>query len=125
MNDLIGLRYGWGHRPDDGSGKTDCFQLTCEVRKRLGLKDYQHQFDWVYQSYTESTFRYRLIFRWLKENGLRITEPRHGAVTVLPGGMGLAMATILNDSMLFIAPSLNVVRAPIPQGLNRFFWMEK
>lgn len=125
MNDLIGLRYGWGHRPDDGSGKTDCFQLTCEARKRLGLKDYQHQFDWVYQSYTESTFRYRLIFRWLKENGTRIKDQCPGAVLVLPGRVGLALATVLDDSILFIAPSQNVVRSPIPQGIGHCYWMER
>jgi hypothetical protein len=125
MNDLIGLRYCWGHKPGDGSGKTDCFQLTCEARKRLGLKDYQSQFDWVYQSYTETTFRYRLVIQWLRENGRRIQTPTFGAVMLLPGREGLALATVLDDSILFIAPSQNVVRSPIPEGFGRCFWMEQ
>lgn len=124
MNDLIGLRYGWGHKPGDGSGKTDCFQLTCEARKRLGLKNYQQQFDWVYQSYTEASFRYRLIVQWLRENGRRIHHATPGAVMLLPGRAGLALATVLDDSILFIAPSQNVVRSPVPEGYSRCYWME-
>jgi len=125
MNDLIGLRYGWGHRPGDGSGKTDCFQLTCEARNRLGLTDYQPKFEWVYQRYTEQTFNYRLIIRWLKENGRRLSTPTPGAVMLLPGRIGLALATVFDDGILFIAPSQNVVRSPIPEGIGHCYWMER
>ena len=125
MNDLIGLQYGWGHSPRDGSGKTDCFQLACEVHERLGFGDYRSQFEWVYQNYTETTFRYRLIIRWLNENGKRLTEPTPGAVALLPANVGLAQATVLDDGLLFIAPSKNVVRSPIPKGMGHYFWMER
>jgi len=125
VNDLIGLQYGWGHSPRDGSGKTDCFQLACEVHERLGFGDYRSQFEWVYQNYTETTFRYRLIIRWLNENGKRLTEPTPGAVALLPANVGLAQATVLDDGLLFIAPSKNVVRSPIPKGMGHYFWMER
>jgi hypothetical protein len=52
FNDLIGLPYQWGAAP--WSGKTDCFQLACEVHKRLGFADYSNQFEWVYELYDES-----------------------------------------------------------------------
>ena len=45
MNDLIGLQYQWGARFADGKGYTDCFQLVCEIRKRLGLSDYSGKFE--------------------------------------------------------------------------------
>ena len=125
MNDLIGLRYAWGHSPRDGSGKTDCFQLACEVHERLGFGDYRDQFAWVYENYTEATFRYRLIIRWLNENGKRLTQPTPGAVALLPANVGLALATVLDDGILFIAPSKNVVRSPIPTGMGHYFWMER
>jgi hypothetical protein len=126
MNDLIGLRYGWGHAPWDGSGKTDCFQLACEVHKRLGFADYTEQFEWVYRDYTDETFPRKLILRWLLDNGTRIDAPRHGAVAFLLGEAGAALATVLeNDAVLFIAPSQNVVRSQIPAGTGAYFWMNR
>ena len=38
MNDLIGLEYQWGAHFRDGRGKTDCFQLVCEIRERLAQR---------------------------------------------------------------------------------------
>ena len=62
MNDLIGLQYRWGARPSDGTNETDCFQLSCEVRRRLGLADVSSEFEWVYEEYTAETLsRMRLI----------------------------------------------------------------
>ena len=126
MNDLIGLQYGWGHAPWDGSGKTDCFQLACEVHKRLGFADYTEQFEWVYRDYTDDTFPRKLILRWLLDNGTRIDTPRPGAVAFLPGEAGAALATVLEDTaVLFIAPSQNVVRSYIPAGMGAYFWMNR
>lgn len=125
MNDLVGLIYGWGHSPQDGSGKTDCFQLACEVHRRLGFADYAPEFEWVYREYTEESFSRRLIARWLFENGKRIRQPRAGAVMLLPGHAGAAMATCLGDDVLFIAPSKNVVRSRVPEGVGHYFWMDR
>jgi hypothetical protein len=37
LNSLIGLEYKWGAHPNDGSGFTDCFALSMEVRRQTGL----------------------------------------------------------------------------------------
>jgi hypothetical protein len=125
VNDLIGLKYGWGHSPRDGSGKTDCFQLACEVHERLGFGDYRAKFDWVYRDYTDETFPRRLIVRWLFENGKRLKERIPGAVVLLPGNAGSALATALNDSVLYISPGNNVVRSALPENIGHCFWMAK
>lgn len=123
MNDLIGLQYGWGHRPGDGSGRTDCFQLVCEVRDRLGLSDYREQFAWVYERYGEQDFPRRLLVRWLLKHGSRLQAPWHGAVALLPASAGGALGICVHDRALFIGAGQNVVQAPLPQGIGHFFWM--
>lgn len=123
MNDLIGLRYGWGHAPGDGSGKTDCFQLACEIHRRLGFADYASSFQWVYDYYTEQTFSRRLIARWLLENGKRLRYPCHGAIGVMPGHAGSAMASIVDDQLMLLSPAGSVVRVQIPENVGHYFWM--
>lgn len=125
MNDLVGLRFGWGHRPGDGSGMTDCFQLTCEVRRRLGLPDYADRFAWVYERYDEQTFPRRRIARWLLELGAKLPDPLPGAVALLPGHSGAALGTVTEHGVIFIAPGQNVVHAPVPAGVGRYFWMKR
>jgi hypothetical protein len=125
-NDLIGLTYGWGHRPDDGSGFTDCFQLTSEVLRRFNYKDYSQQFAWVYTVYTDKTFPRVKIARWLLENGTRIPEARSSAVVLLPAVAGAALGTILEDNTaIYLGPSHNVVRCQLPAHTGHFFWMER
>jgi hypothetical protein len=125
-NDLIGLEHGWGGNPGDGSGRADCFLLACEVHKRLGYHDYREDFGWVFEQYTVDTFPMRWIIKWLNENGSRLDEPRPHSVALLPGRIGAALGTVLDDgSVLFIAPSKRVVRGQIPQGVGHFFWMNK
>jgi hypothetical protein len=124
MNDLIGLTYGWGHAPGDGSGKTDCFQLTCEARRRMGLSDYADKFAWVYDSYNDATFPRRLVIRWLIENGRRIDRPAIGAVALFPGFAGAALGAVTDHGMLFLNGRQNVVHAPVPVGIGHYFWMQ-
>jgi len=125
-NDLIGLEPGWGGNPGDGSGRADCFLLACEVHKRLGYHDYREDFGWVYEQYTADTFPMRWIIKWLRENGSKLDEPKPHAVALLPGHIGAALGTVLEDgSVLFIAPSKRVVRGQIPQGIGHYFWMRK
>jgi len=125
MNDLVGLTYGWGHRPGDGSGRTDCFQLVCEVRDRLGLPSYREQFAWVYADWTEEAFPRSMIARWLCEHGTRLKAPRRGAVALLPAGAGAALGTHLGGLVLFIGPGQNVIQAPLPDGVGHYFWMDR
>ena len=125
MNDLVGLRYGWGHRPGDGSGMTDCFQLVCEVRDRLGLSDYRSRFAWVYERFSETDFPRRLLARWLLTHGRRLHAPWHGAVALLPAAAGGALGICVQDRALFIGGGQNVVQAPLPKGTGHFFWMDR
>ena len=102
MNDLIGLQYEWGASPDDGNCKSDCFQLSCTIRRRLGLKDYAPLFAWAYQKYDEKSFSWRLLLRWLKENSLPIDSFQDGDV-----GMHIekaALITIVGKRAFCIAP---------------------
>lgn len=114
VNDLIGLEYGWGHRPRDGSGKTDCFQLVCEIRRRMGLGDYEPMFEWVYGTYNQDTLPRSRIARWLLENGRRLDSPVKGATVLLPKASGAALGTFVDSTtVVLIGSALNVVRAPL------------
>lgn len=125
FNDLVTLRYGWNHRPDDGSGMTDCFQLSCEVRRRMGLRELAESFAWVYQRYNEVNFPRHLVLRWLHREGAEILEPQIGAMAYLPTQTGMvALGTTTEHGLIFIAPGQNVVHAPVSIGLARYFWMD-
>jgi hypothetical protein len=122
-NDLIGLPYQWGAAP--WSGKTDCFQLACEVHKRLGFADYTDRFEWVYELYDESTFPKPLLVRWMLQNGSRMKQPRPGAVALLPASIVSALGTIVEDGALFLSPVGTVIRASLPSGIGHYFWMNQ
>jgi len=124
-NDLIGLRYAWGAAPWDGSGKTDCFQLACEVHRRFGFSDYTAKFDWVYELFDESTFPKGQLVRWLLQNGTRLQSPTPGAVALLPAAIGSALGTIVEDGALFLSPGGTVIKAPLPDDVGHFFWMHE
>lgn len=126
VNDLIGLTYGWGYRPDDGTGLTDCFQLACEIHRRFGFADYTPAFAWVYNEFDDDTFPRVRMARWLLENGIRLAIPKPAAVALLPSNVGAALGTYMGDgTTVFIGPSHNVVRAQLPEGTGQFFWMER
>ena len=113
MNDLIGLEYGWGHRPSDGSGKTDCFQLSCEVRRRLGLFDYGPLYEWVYEQHTEASFTNWQLARLLLQNGQRSRYLTPGAV-VLFSAIKTAVGTAADSGIVYVSPGGRVVRSPLP-----------
>lgn len=123
-NDLIGLEYGWGNKPGDGSNRTDCFQLVCEVQRRLGLRDYSSDYEWVYQQYTNETFNRRSILRWLFQRGLREPYGRTGSIVVVPNVGTTALGTFLEDgTVIFIGAARNVIRTALPNLTGRFFWV--
>lgn len=124
-NDLIGLQYGWGNRPGDGSGKTDCFQLACEIHRRLGLRDYAAAYAWMYDKYADTTFDRAVIGEWLLTNARRLQRPQLGCITILPATDGAALATFLDEeSLIFIGPDHNVVKAAVPYRAGYLFWLE-
>jgi hypothetical protein len=112
MNDLIGLEYAWGHRPSDGTGKTDCFQLSCEVRKLLGMFSFANTYQWVYDQYTEDSLPNRQLMRFLLESGKRIEVPTVGAMALFSGEKA-ALGTVTDYGIVFIAPGGRVVHAPV------------
>lgn len=126
FNDLIGLKYSWGSKPRDGNGTTDCFHLAAEVHRRLGYYDYELDFAWVFDSYSDLTFPRRLLGKWLLENGQRLNEPEPNAVVLLPGTRGGAMGTVMEDELvLFISPTTGVIRTRLPQSIGHYFRLNK
>ena len=120
MNDLIGLQYAWAHRPLDGSGFTDCFQLSCEVRRRLGLNDHAAAYSWVYQKYDEASFTAQRLARFLLTSGARTLQPIAGDMILLSGGEA-ALGTLTNYGTIFISPGKRVVHTPrVPVGAYYF-----
>tara|TARA_B100001093_G_scaffold433894_1_gene431080 strand:- start:596 stop:970 length:375 start_codon:yes stop_codon:yes gene_type:complete len=124
MNDLIGLEYQWGASFADGKGCTDCFQLVCEIRKRLGLSDYSSKFAWAYNSYTQDTFKPIRLAKWLLQAGRRLTLPEHGAVALLADPTSPALGSVVNNSVVFISAGKRVIRVPISRVSAYYFWID-
>lgn len=122
FNDLVGLSYGWGKRPGDGSNQTDCFQLMCETRLRLGLSDYRSRFQWVYEKYTESSLPPGQILRWVIKNG-ETSDLVPGATIVLPGLRAGALATVTSFGVLLIGASGLVIHSPRLLTKVRSYWL--
>ena len=124
MNDLIGLEYQWGAHFRDGRGKTDCFQLVCEIRERLGLSDYSEKFCWAYWLYSPETLKPTHVARWLIQNGKRLKIPEHGAVALIADPQNAALGTVIDNSLVFIAPGKRVVRVPVGRVNAHYFWVD-
>jgi len=122
MNDLLGLTYAWHHSPADGTGKTDCFQLCCEIRRRLGLYDYAPEFAWVYETYAENALPRTKIGRFLLQLGHRVTDLRDGDPVLFPSITKRgALGTFVENSVLLIGPRQNVIRIPYSLGTGHPF----
>ena len=113
MNDFIGLEYAWGHRPSDGSGKTDCFQLSCEVRKRLGFFDYGPSHEWVYDKCTEASFTNWRLAKLLLSNGRRSGYLTIGNM-VLFSGINTALGTVTDSGIIYISLGGRVAHSLLP-----------
>ena len=102
MNELIGLQYKWGANPDIENGYCDCFQLSCAVRRRLGLYDHASDFSWAYEHYDNSLPPLRMA-RWLLANCQRTTWPRPGCLA-MNNRKQAALATMTDNAIICIAP---------------------
>lgn len=110
FNDLTLLTYRWGASPEDGSGCTDCFQLVCEVRRRLGLTDWAPRFAWVYDQFTYETLRPRQLIRWVMTHGQKVASPEPGDITPIGGLTTAALGVITpNQGLIYISPGYRVV----------------
>ena len=125
LNSLIGLEYKWGAHPNDDSGFTDCFALSMEVRRRLGLHDFYPEFQWVYDEYEEEKVAGSQILKWVWEKGERIKQPRKGAIFRAPsftGGIALA-CVVDDDSAIMIGPGKRVIAMPFAKVVKgQFHW---
>lgn len=121
MNDLIGLKYQWGAKPEDGNGTTDCFQLSCAARDRLGLFSYAVLYAWVYERFTEESFTNRQLVRFLFTSGRRTLNPSVGAMALFPGERA-ALGTVTDHGIIYIAPGGRVVHSPACP--SRFYCFE-
>lgn len=124
MNDLIGLQYRWGARPSDGTNETDCFQLACEIRRRLGLVDISSEFAWTYEQYTAETLSRTRLIRWLLKRGERIKMARHGALALVAGGTSAALGTVVDHNLILISPGGSVISVPVSRASFHCFWVE-
>ena len=123
MNDLIGLEYCWGAHPADGRNKTDCFQLLCEIRSRLGLSDYKEQFCWVYWLYSAETLKPSQMARWLLQSGKRLKIPKVGAAALLVQPDNAALGTVTDQGLICLAPGGQVVCVPVERVNAHYFWL--
>ena len=124
MNDLIGLEYCWGAHPRDGRNKTDCFQLACEIRTRLGFSDHSEKFAWAYWWFTAETLKPRHVARWLLQSGKRIKIPRDGAVALLSQADNAALGTVVDGRVICISPGGCVVSLPVDRVSAYYFWVD-
>jgi hypothetical protein len=80
----------------------------------------------VFEQYTEQTFPFRWIIKWLNENGKRLDGPKPHAVALFDSKIGAALGTVMDNwEVLYIAPSRLVVRAEIPANVGHYFWMNR
>lgn len=121
-NDLLGLQYGWGQRPEDGSGQTDCFQLMCAVHRRLELRDYAEQFEWVYRSFKPEGVPPIRLARWLLQNAKASERQQPGDVALLAGTLVGAFATVSDvGGLVYISAGRRVVHAQsVPSNLKLY-----
>ena len=124
MNDLIGLEYCWGAHPRDGRNKTDCFQLVCEIRSRLGLSDYSENYAWAYWLYGPDTLKPRNMARWVLKEGKRLKMPTVGAVALLKEQNNAALGTVTDQGLICIAPGGRVVCVPTARVSAYYFWVD-
>jgi hypothetical protein len=125
LNDLIGLQYKWGAHPMDGSGFTDCFALSMEVRRMLGLHDFYPEFKWVYDLYEEEEVGGLQVLKWIWAKSERIKQPRAGALFRASSFSGsIALATVVSDDRaIMIGPGKRVIALPFANVVKgKFHW---
>lgn len=101
INDLIGLDYEAGARYSPSSSRIDCFALFCETRRRLGLFDYEDEFQWVYET---EKLPVRKIIKAMRQIAVQTDEPKDGDLAITNGGLyRLGVGVVINGGILTIA----------------------
>lgn len=101
INDLIGLDYEAGARYSPGCSRIDCFALFCETRRRLGLFDYEDEFQWVYAT---EKLPVKAIIKAMRQVVKETKEPMDGDMAIISGGLHrLGVGVVINGGILTIA----------------------
>lgn len=109
VDDLVGLPYRWGSRPEEGA--VDCFQLAAEALLRYTGIDWRPRFQWVYQAAHDQQLPGGLLLRLLD----RHTTPgswQPGALGFQPTAGAGALSTVTDYGLLLIGPAHRVVHIP-------------
>lgn len=110
INDLIGLDYKAGARYKPNCSRIDCFALFCEARRRLGLFDYEDEFQWVY---TTEKLPVKAIIKAMRKVSVRTDTPRDGDLAITNGGFyTLGVGVVINNGILTIAHGKKSFWAP-------------
>mgnify|MGYP007019973068 CR=1 FL=1 len=110
INDLIGLDYKAGARYAPNCSCIDCFALLCEARRRLGLKDYEDEFQWVYESKRLSV---KAIIKAMQKIATKTDCPRDGDMAIMGGGLhSLSVGVVVNGGILTIAHGMKSFWTP-------------
>lgn len=110
INDLIGLNYKAGAKYFLGCSCIDCFALLCETRRRLGLVDYENEFQWVYET---ERLPVKKIIKAVREIAQKTDQPQNGDMAITGGGLHrLAVGVVVNEGILTIAHGMKSFWTP-------------
>lgn len=103
VNDLIGLRHETAAKFFPGCTTIDCLGLFIETRKRLGLYDYESDFQWVYQQMHEKKMPLRKIAKTMRAIAHRVDSPKEGDLAVLQSASNtIGLGVVINGGILTI-----------------------
>lgn len=121
VNDLIGLRHETAAKFYPGCTTIDCFGLFIETRKRLGLHDYENDFQWVYEEMEEKILPLRKIASRMKKIAKRTDTPKEGDLALLPSkNTTMGIGVVINGGILTITE--NGSSFWTPKTDNAKFW---
>lgn len=110
INDLIGLSYEAGARYFPGCSHIDCFALLCETRRRLGLVDYEDEFQWVYKA---DQLPVKAIIKAVRKIAQQTNQPKDGDMVITGGGLHrLAVGVVINGGILTTAHGIKSFWTP-------------
>ena len=104
FNDLIGLRHKTAARFYPGCEEIDCFFLVVEARKRLGKKDDESKFMWVFDQYNQTgRFPVRKILSTIHSIASPTESPEDGDLALISVSLKeVGIGVYVNGGILMI-----------------------
>ena len=104
FNDLIGLRHKTAARFYPGCEEIDCFFLVVEARKRLGKKDDENRFMWVFEQFQENgKFPVRKILSTIHSIASPTENPEDGDLALISVSLKeVGIGVYVNGGILMI-----------------------